>query len=179
MKQDDDIAAMEYVLGLLRGEQRRGVESRLSSDAYLRSCVQRWQEHFGSIPVAGVETLPPGLFQGVLARIDAEGSQLPGSITTRAAEAGWLPLSEGVTYRVLRDDEGAGRKSMLIRMQPGAIYQSHYHDSDEECLVIEGDLRFGDLELRTGDFHVALGGSVHPIARSVSGCLLHITACSH
>jgi hypothetical protein len=51
--------------------------------------------------------------------------------------------------------------------------------ADEECLVIEGDLHFGDLELHAGDFHVALKGMIHPAARSVNGCLLYITAGLH
>ena len=174
MKQDDIIAA-EYVLGLARGEQRQAIEARLNSDAELRACVQRWQEDFASLHVAGGESLPKDSFQGVMARIDFEGSQLPGSITLRASESGWLRISEGVTYRVLREDHAMGRQAVLMRMEPGAVYQSHPHDVDEECLVIEGDLNFGNLELHAGDFHVALKGMVHPASRSVNGCLLHIT----
>jgi anti-sigma factor ChrR (cupin superfamily) len=175
MKRDDIIAA-EYVLGLARGEARQAIQAQLTSDADLRSCVQRWQDDFASLHVAGEERPPNGLFQAVLARIDSEGSQLPGSITLRAGEAGWLRMSEGVTYRVLREDRAIGRQAVLIRMEPGAVYQSHPHEVDEECFVIEGDLHFGDLELRAGDFHVALKGTAHPPSRSVTGCLLHITA---
>jgi anti-sigma factor ChrR (cupin superfamily) len=178
MKQDDIIAA-EYVLGLTRGEQRQAIEARLNSDAHLRSCVQRWQEDFASLHVADRESLPNDLFQAVLARIDSEGSHLPGSITLRAGEAGWMRLSEGVTYRVLREDHAIGRRTLLMRMKPGAVYQTHPHDEDEECFVIEGDLHFDDLELRSGDFHVALKGMVHPASRTVNGCLLHITAGLH
>ncbi len=178
MKQDD-IIAVEYVLGLARGEQRQAIEARLTSDADLRSRVQRWQDDFASLPVAGEERLPNDIFQAVLARIDFEGSKLPGSITLRASEAGWLTMSEGVTYRVLREDHAIGRQAMLIRLEPGAVYQSHQHEDDEECFVIEGDLHFGDLELRAGDFHVALKGTAHPPSRSVTGCLLHITGGQH
>jgi anti-sigma factor ChrR (cupin superfamily) len=178
MKQDDIIAA-EYVLGLARGEERQAIEARLNADAGLRSRVQRWEEDFASLAVAGGESLPGDSFQAVLARIDSEGSHLPGSITLRGAEAGWLKMSEGVTYRVLREDHAIGRRSVLMRMEPGAVYQSHPHGADEECLVIEGDLHFGDLELHAGDFHVALKGMIHPTSRSVNGCLLHITAGLH
>lgn len=178
MKQDDILAA-EYVLGLSRGETRRQVEERLNSDADMRSCVERWQEHFAGLVREGAESPPNELFRAVLARIDSEGTHLPGSITLRGAEAGWLPLSEGITYRVLHEDDDAGRQSILIRMQPGATYQSHPHDADEECFVIEGDLWFGDLELRAGDFHVALKGTVHPAARTIAGCLLHISTGRH
>jgi len=178
MKQNDILAA-EYVLGLSRGEARQQIEERLNSDANMRSCVERWQEHFAGLAQEGEESPPDELFQAVLARIDSEGTHLPGSITLRGAEAGWLPLSEGVTYRILREKNDAGRQSVLIRMRPGAIYQSHPHDADEECFVIEGDLLFGDLELRAGDFHVAFKGTVHPAARTKTGCLLHISTGRH
>src|SRR6516165_3011736 len=175
MKEDDLIAA-EYVLGLARGEPRRLIEERMGSDAGLRSCVERWQEHFAPLAREGMDRPSNESYEAILAQIDLEGSQLPGSVTLRAAEAGWLPLSEGVSYRVLREQKYVGRQSLLIRMQPGATYRLHLHDSDEECLVIEGDLWFGDLELRSGDFHVALKGTTHPISRTVSGCLLHISS---
>ena len=179
MMKQDDIVAAEYVLGLARGEQRKAIELKLTSDADLRSRVQRWQDDFASLHVAGEERPPNDLFQAVLARIDSEGSQLPGSITLKAGEAGWLRMSEGVTYRVLREDRAIGRQAVLIRMEPGAVYQSHAHEVDEECLVIEGDLHFGDLELRAGDFHVAFKGMAHPASSTVNGCLLHITGGLH
>ena len=66
------------MLGLARGGQRKAIEARLTSDADLRSRVQRWQDDFASLHVVGEERLPNDLFQAVLARIDFEGSQLPG-----------------------------------------------------------------------------------------------------
>jgi anti-sigma factor ChrR (cupin superfamily) len=150
---------------------------RLNSDADLRLRVLRWQEDFASLhDVHDGEGLPNHLFQAVLARIDSEEGQLPGTITQRAAEAAWLEISKGVTCRLLREDIATGRKVTLIRMEPGAVYLSHPHEVDEECLVIEGDLHFGDLALSAGDFHVALKGMIHPHSHSVNGCLLQITA---
>jgi anti-sigma factor ChrR (cupin superfamily) len=59
-------------------------------------------------------------------------------------------------------------------MAPGASYRPHVHYSDEQTLVIEGDLSFGDLDLRPGDFHVATPSSSHPPGRTVNGCLVHV-----
>ena len=172
MKQD--VLAVEYVLGLSRGDARRQIEEQMSSDTGMRSCVERWQEHFCGLDREAGKSPPKELFQAVLARIESEGTQLPGSVTVRGEEAGWAPLSEGVSYRVLREETKTGRQSILIRMQPGAVYQPHPHDTDEECLVIEGDLWFGNLELRAGDFHVAFKGTTHPASRTATGCLLHV-----
>ena len=170
-----DVLAVEYVLGLSRGDARRQIEQRMNSDAEMRSSVERWQEHFSGLDREVGKSPSKELLESVLARIESVGTQLPGSVTLRGEEAGWAPLSEGVSFRVLREETNTGRQSLLIRMQPGAVYQPHHHDTDEECLVIEGDLRFGNLELRAGDFHVAFKGTVHPTSRTITGCLLHIS----
>ncbi len=44
----------------------------------------------------------------------------------------------------------------------------------ELSLVLEGDLSFGDLNLKAGDFHVATPSSSHPPGRTVNGCLVHV-----
>jgi anti-sigma-K factor RskA len=116
MKQDDIIAA-EYVLGLARGKERQAIEARLNSDAGLCSRAQRWQEDFASLDAAGGESLPVDSFKALLARIDSEGSHLPGSITQRVTDASWLKMSEGVTYRVLREDHAIGRRTVLMRIE--------------------------------------------------------------
>ena len=179
MTKKHDVIAAEYVLGLARGRERQAIEAMVNSDAGLRRSVERWQEAFASLHVTGGESPRTDSFQSVLGRIDFEGSHQLGWITQRAAEAPWVAMGEGVAYRVLREDPAAGRRAVLIRMQPGAVYQSHSHEIDEECLVIEGDLHFGDLELRAGDFHVALKGTVHPASRTVNGCLLHVISGLH
>jgi len=40
--------------------------------------------------------------------------------------------------------------------------------------VLEGDLSFGELHLKAGDFHVATPSSSHPSGRTVNGCLVHV-----
>ena len=65
-------------------------------------------------------------------------------------------------------------KAIARRCSRGAIYKSHSHDIDEECLVIEGDLRYGDFVLRAGDYHVAAPGTHHPAGTTAAGCLLHV-----
>lgn len=165
----------EYALGLLRGEERVHLEAQLATDPNLRLQVERWLGVFA--PLEGgdeAETPPSGLFETILNRIDDEGMQLPGTLTRRGATADWIEHSPGITYRVLHIDDKLKRQSLLVKMQPGAVYQSHGHDLDEECLVIEGDLRFGDLHLHAGDFHLASPPMVHPTGRSESGCLLHV-----
>lgn len=139
----DDLRAAEYALGLLRGDERLALEADLVTDGELRSRVADWQNRLHRLDHGKEADIPGELFQSILARIDAEGMQLPGAMTKRSASAEWLEYSPGITYRVLKVDQELKRQSLLVRMQPGAIYQSHAHDIDEECLVIEGDLRYG------------------------------------
>ena len=179
----EDILSAEYALGLLRGEARAEFSARLQTDNRLRAAVDYWQHTFAALDAAepgGGDTPPGGIFESILARIDAEGMQLPGTRTRRAEGAKWYDIAPGLVARVLHVDRANNRQSLLIRMAPGAIYRAHAHDTDEETFVIEGDLSFGDLKLGAGDYHIAPASSHHPSGRSVGGCLVHVvTSLSH
>jgi hypothetical protein len=170
----DSSLPAEYALGLIRGDDRRLAEEKLAAGADLRSEVEGWRERFAPFEGADSEVVPPGSFEKILTRIDREGLYLPGTSTRRAADAEWLEYSPGIVYRVLKVDDRLQCQTLLVRMQPGAIYKSHAHGIDEECLVIEGDLQFGDLVLRAGDFHLATPAMIHPTGRTTTGCLLHV-----
>jgi anti-sigma-K factor RskA len=45
-KNDDDVLAMEYALGVLEGAERAGFEARLSRELPLAARVRQWDEHF-------------------------------------------------------------------------------------------------------------------------------------
>jgi anti-sigma factor ChrR (cupin superfamily) len=168
------LRAAEYALGLLRGDERRALEAELAGDDELRSRVTDWQNRLRLLDNEKADEAPRELFERILSQIDAEGMQVPGTVTKRSASAEWLEYSPGIAYRVLKVDTVLKRQSLLVKMQPGAIYKSHAHDVDEECLVIEGDLRYGDLVLRAGDFHLATPDMTHPTGYTSSGCLLHV-----
>ncbi|OQW53513.1 MAG: hypothetical protein A4S14_15870 [Proteobacteria bacterium SG_bin9] len=177
-ERDSDIAAA-YVLGLVRGAERDAVTSRLATDEALRSLVEHWQQTFatidGSSSAAPEETPSAGTFEAVLDRIDSEGLQLPGTKTRRAGTAKWREVSPGIHTRVLYADRVTNRLSVLVRMEPGATFRSHSHDLAEETLVLEGELWLGDLKLMPGDHHLAQPHTQHPLGRTVTGCIVHIT----
>jgi hypothetical protein len=175
MSEDLDQTAAAYALGILRGAPRAAIEVRLSSDPVFQAKVKLWQENFVALDLAAGRELPPeGIFDSVLAAIEAGERELPGTLTRRAGTGVWTEMSPGVTYSVLFDDPVTKRRSMLVRALPGATYESHLHDQGhEECLVLEGDLVMGDLKLFAGDYHLAAKGSDHPPATTMSGCLLY------
>ena len=173
----EDILSAEYALGVLRGEARAEFAARLESDDGLRASVAYWQKVFADLDAAeqgGDNLLPAGVFDDVLARIDAEGLQLPGTRTRRAEGARWREIAPGLVGRVLHVDRANNRQSLLIRMAPGAVYHAHAHDTDDETFIVEGDLSFGDLKLGAGDYHIAAASTRHPPGRTVGGCLVHV-----
>ena len=173
----DDILSGEYALGLLRGEAGAQFAARLETDDGLRASVAYWQQIFASLDaVGGGDDAPsPGAFDRLLARIDAEGMQLPGTRTRRAEGASWFSLGPGLVARVLHVDRASNRQSLLIRMSPGAIYKAHAHDIEETTFVVEGDIAFGDLKLGAGDYHIAAVETRHPMGRTVGGCVVLVT----
>lgn len=178
MKADDELNAVaaEHALGLLPASERARVEDRMAHDPALTAAVADWAMQLGSLESRFPTAAPPaGMLEAIESRIAAEGGDLPGTMTLRNRHLTWVTLAEGVTAAVLFKSERLKRQSVLIRMQPGAHYASHEHPEDEECLVIEGDLRFGNLHLEAGDFHLAPKGRPHPPAVSRSGCLLYVS----
>ena len=166
--------AAEYVLGLLGKENSRAFAQRLKSDEALRAQVEYWESMFSSLPGDEAEPPPAGMFEKILDRIEGEGAGLPGTLTTRAGKATWFEIGPGIKGRLLHVDRTQNRQHLLIRMAPGATYQPHEHHADEQTLVIEGDLSFGGLDLKAGDFHAATPSSSHPPGRTVNGCLVHV-----
>jgi anti-sigma factor ChrR (cupin superfamily) len=182
----NELLSAEFALGLIRGDDRPAFADRLASDATLRAEVDAWQRALAELDgleaaeVSAQEAPPPGMFESILDRIDAEGLQLPGTKTSRSAQARWREIAPGIRSRVLYVDRANNRQSLLLKMEAGAEYHPHTHDADEEALVLEGDLWFGDLRLGPGDYHLATVASHHPVGRTEAGCLVHVvTSLSH
>ena len=95
------------------------------------------------------------------------------ALTTIQAEEGeWAPFSPKVRIKVLRRD--ADTQSYLLRLEPGAVLLPHVHGHDEECMVLEGEVRIGDLVVRQGAYHLAPRDVAHEPISSESGALLFL-----
>jgi quercetin dioxygenase-like cupin family protein len=117
----------------------------------------------------------PELRAKLMERIRRErGAGLGAVLSTEGA---WRETGiAGVSLKPLYLDQASGLMTMLVRMQPGAIYPAHTHSRTEQCLVLEGDLRHGDHVYGPGDFTWAEAGSVDPALHTVQGNLLLIIA---
>lgn len=106
----------------------------------------------------------------VLARIaEAQGSS---HLTVRAEDGQWQPFGPGLTLKVLHEADGV--MSYLVRLAPGAVLPPHRHPIDEECMVLEGSLRIGDLEVRAGGFHLGRQDVLHMPIVSEQGALIFL-----
>lgn len=95
------------------------------------------------------------------------------SLTTIQSEEGeWAPFSPKVQIKVLRRD--VETQSYLLRLEPGAVVLPHVHGHDEECMVLEGEVRIGKLVVRRGAYHLAPRGVAHEPIRSEHGALLFL-----
>lgn len=121
--------------------------------------------------------LPPprGLKQRLLARIAAAPKPNAGLGVLRRGETPWEPTGvPGVTYRKLYLDAATGLMTTLLKLEPGARWPGHHHRKDEQCLILEGEIRHPDGEFRAGDFIWAEAGSTDPLTTTATGALLLI-----
>lgn len=98
----------------------------------------------------------------------------PSFHTVHADDGDWTSMAPGIDKKFLYRDPATGTESYLVRMQAGASIDMHQHPRAEECLVLEGDLAIGDLQLKAGDYHVAAQGTMHPALRSQGGAIVFV-----
>jgi len=82
----------------------------------------------------------------------------------------WQPLVKGVRVKPLSTDE----RAVLIEFAPGSGVPFHRHHDDEECIVLRGEVRLGELRAAAGDYHLAPSGSRHGRVRSEAGALIYL-----
>lgn len=172
--------AVLYLLGQLTPEEAASVDARVNAgDAAVQSALaEAGDELAGLALLASPVAPPPSLKQRLLKRI--EPNPHPGLFSKRAHEQGpWKPSkhSPGVYYKKLYYDEESGLVTTLVKMDPGARLDAHTHSKTEQCLILEGDLRYSEEKIyRAGDFTWAVGGSVDPALYTVEGNLLLIVS---
>jgi anti-sigma factor ChrR (cupin superfamily) len=106
----------------------------------------------------------------LLRRVAADST--PRQTTLHAGQGEWRPFSPGVQIKVL--NEAGGVMSYLLRLQAGAKLATHRHPVDEECVVLEGSLRVGELHLKAGDYHLGRAGVLHDQLVSPDGALIFL-----
>ncbi len=177
----DEVSEMAalYALGKLPETEARGFERRLESGCSL--CQAELESHQRAVELlldaTGAVAPPASLEQRLMQSIGASLPQRPqaapanGAEVLRSHEGEWVASPDpGVSYRFLH-----GRKTVLVRMDPGSHCSSHDHAFNESCLVLEGTVEDADMTLTAGDFLFMPAGTSHTPSYSKTGCLLLIS----
>ncbi len=172
MMQDLQSQAALHLLGQLSAEEIAAFESL----PLHRDALAEMTDVVAAVGYA-VETAapPPELKARLLERLDR--NPFPGLFSKCADQQGpWKPSrTRGISYKKLYFDKASGLVTLLVKLEPGARFDVHEHGRTEQCLILEGDLRYNDEKIyRAGDFTWAEAGSVDPAAYSVEGSLLLI-----
>jgi quercetin dioxygenase-like cupin family protein len=165
-----------YVLGALSPEMAGAFELRLRSGC---SYCSMQAEHFTviaeNLSLAANPVEPrPALRQRLLDRLQIRKDATQPSKqmkVVRSGDAPWVKMPfPGIEVRPL-----IGEKTLMLRMQPGAVFPEHYHPGAEQCYVLEGSITDSDgITLNAGDFVVMPAGIQHAPIRSETGCTLFI-----
>lgn len=98
--------------------------------------------------------------------------------TTLKADAIWQALIEenvntkGISVRSLHTEGPQERaKTFLLKFAPGSSYPNHDHPAGEEVYVLEGEVRFGNVQLNAGDYLYTAAGDTHAVY-SKTGCTM-------
>ena len=97
-------------------------------------------------------------------------------VSLRADEDGWQAWDEGIFYKPLFIDETTGQMTSLVRMKPGTALPRHQHLGVEQFLILEGDCNVCGERLGPGDYHRALGGSIHETTYTETGTMFLLVA---
>jgi len=127
-----------------------------------------------ALMLAVAPVLPPADRNAALrARlIERVGGGQPRFVTVRSADGRWQALLPNVAIKILHDD--GAMQAFLLRLDPGAVLPAHNHTQDEMCVVLEGSVRLGDIEVSAGDYHFAHAGTLHGDVVSATGAVLFL-----
>jgi len=97
-------------------------------------------------------------------------------IAIPAAGGSWRNFLPGIDRKVLHERDGV--MSYLLKFAPGAVLPAHRHPQDEECVVLEGTLRIGELVLGPGGFHMVRQGVLDADSTTDEGCVIYLRGAS-
>lgn len=172
MRECSTTAAL-YALGALPAENKTQFEQRLQSGCPL--CAMWFGEYADvadQLAVSAPATPPDASVRArLLARIKPASPPTNEMKLVRASDSPWVALgAPGVEVRPL-----LGQKTLLVRMQPGAVFPEHEHRQVEQCYVLEGSVTDSDgITAYAGDFVCMPANITHRPIHTDTGCVFLI-----
>lgn len=170
-----------HPFGLLGPDEARLLEEHIDECDHCREELASFSETAADLPYSLPDlSPPPKIREIVLASISPKKKMpieqpLPGVFVRRKGDQQWKNAPyPGVTFKTLYVDPVTKSVTSLLKLVPGALYPAHRHAAVEQCLVLEGTVRIGQIVLHAGDFEYANAGTQHSTIHSDSGCLLLI-----
>jgi len=162
-----------YALGALPAENMAQFAQRLASGCPLCiASVEEYAEVADQLALSTAFAEPaPGLRARLLERISASRIPKEEMKLVRSGDSPWVALAApGVEVRRL-----LGRKTLLVRMQAGAVFPEHEHQQVEQCYVLEGSVTDSDgVTVHAGDFICMPAGITHRPIHTATGCVFLI-----
>jgi quercetin dioxygenase-like cupin family protein len=165
-----------YALGSLPAEEREQFRTRIKSGCPVcNGALSEFAETAEYLAMSAPAVEPPsGLRERVLKIAVCGTAAEPRREMTivRQHESAWMQSPvPGVQMRPL-----LGEKTVLVRMQPGAVYPKHEHREAEQCYVLEGSVTDSDgVTVHAGDFVCMSAETVHRPIHTDTGCTFLIT----
>lgn len=108
----------------------------------------------------------------------SDGGGLPrpdsGTLMTRTAGLDWQSSgSDGFLLKTLHEDPATGRRTWLMKVEPGAYSPPHAHEEFEELYIIEGSFSDGENTYHAGDYAIRAPGAMHE-AHSEGGAIVMV-----
>jgi hypothetical protein len=180
-----------YVLGALDQRDNRLIENYAETSEQLKNELIHLQMAALAIPYGSEQCdLPVGLKERLFEKINSEHPtqtsivtppiELTESYRIKADEVNWLPhpdCVEGIAIAPLFVDQVRREFSGLVRCEVGAIYPAHRHTTDEEILILKGDLIIDGKSFGVGDYIYSVANSLHSAIGNTNGCLFFIRTC--
>ena len=174
----EELAALDAAGALDEAEQREYRAKLSSASAEERAAIAQLYEIAAQLALeSATSEPPPGARERLMTRVDA--SRL---YSLRANEGTWGPGPvPGTRIKLLSMDRARNSATLLMRVDPGAMYPPHHHSGGEDCYVISGEILVAGERLRAGDFHRAEPGSDHGVLSSETGAdvLLVVSAADY
>jgi anti-sigma factor ChrR (cupin superfamily) len=197
LTEEVELRAALNALGTVTLNEVRAFEDELAVlDSASRAQLQEFDAVANLLAFGGSNAEPSADVWGKLCAImDAEPKARPGEaqpaqgvsqpvqqtapaplLTVRKEEGVWQQVHDGIFAKTLFQNVKNGTTTYMVKFMPGAKTPLHRHPGMEECMVIEGDFQVDGKDLRAGDYHCAMPGSIHDRPYSNNGAVVLIVA---